>query len=220
MRILGVLTAVCLLTTPGFCDKKVMYQSKTSGKSRNSEWSVKTKNDGVFVNGKTLNSNINIELSSELSFLSYAEKTEKDRDFEIRRDGPCLFISGRNKGADVLKSFRIGNDLWIQDFKFGLQPFLKGKKKESTFHLVSPKDLDIHELIATKEFEEVIEVEGEKYKTQRVKITLTGFKKRFWKANAWFDKETHLLVRYRSNEGPGTPHTEVTLLKENKDHTH
>jgi hypothetical protein len=220
MRILGMLMAVCLLQTTGFCDRKVVYQSKTSGKSKSSEWNVKTKDDGISVNSKTINSHINMELSSDLSFISYCEKTEKDRDFEIKRDGVCLFISGTHNGADVLKSYRIGKDLWVQDFKFGLQPFLKGKSRESTFHLVSPKDLDIHELVASKEIEEVIEVEGKKYKTQRVKITLKGFKKRFWKAQAWFDKETHLLVRYRSNEGPGTPYTEVTLLEEIKDHTY
>ena len=89
--------------------------------------------------------------------------------------------------------------------------FLKGKNRNISFHLVSPKDFDIHELVATKELDEVLEIGEKKYHTQRIKITLTGFKRSFWKAQAWFDKESHLLVRYRSNEGPGTPHTETTI---------
>ena len=41
---------------------------------------------------------------------------------------------------------------------------------------------------------------------------LQGQEKRFWKAEAWFDVKTKLMVQYRSNEGPRTPMTEVILL--------
>jgi hypothetical protein len=213
----GVVTAVCLLSQQGFCDQKITYQSKTSGKSKKTEWSLTEKKEGVSLKGKSAGSDINIEFSPDYTFLSYLEKAEPTRNYEIKREGPVLILSGRANGRDVNKSYKIGKDHWIQDFKFGLKSFLKEKSKELTFHLVSPKDFDIHEFVATKELEEVVEIEGKKYTTEKVRITLTGFKKKFWKAHAWFDKESHLLIRYRSNEGPGTPYTEVTIL--DKDHT-
>ena len=63
---------------------------------------------------------------------------------------------------------------------------------------------------------ETVEVAGTKYNAQKVKVTLTGFKKNFWKAQLWFDKESHLLIRYRANEAPGTPYTETTLIEVEK----
>lgn len=211
----GVLTAVCLFFREGVCDQKLTYQAKTSGKIRNTEWNLTEEKDKVLLKGTSAGSNVDIELSSDYALLSYFEKAGPTRKFEIKRDGPRLVLTGEAKGRDVCKSYVIGKDNWVQDFKFGLTAFLKGNSKDYTFHLVSPKDFDIHELIAIKELEEAIEVEGKKYDTKRVKITLTGFKKRFWKAHAWFDKESNLLIRYRSNEGPGTPYTEETI----KDHT-
>ena len=46
----------------------------------------------------------------------------------------------------------------------------------------------------------------------KVKISLTGFKKIFWKAELWFDQETGDLLKYRANEGPNTPTSTITLF--------
>ena len=219
-RFLGLLAAVCIFSTQGFCEQTVTYQSKTSGKSKKVEWSLSKNDEGVLLNGKTKGSDIEIELSPEFTFLTYSEKTEPRRNFEIKRDGPCLILEGKRQGNDVLKSYRIGKDRWIQDFNFGLRPFLEGNDKRVTFHLISPKDFDIHEFVAIKELDEVVKIGDKKYNTQKVKITLTGFKKNFWKAQVWFDKESHLLVRYRANEGPGTPYTETTLQEVKKSFFH
>ena len=106
----------------------------------------------------------------------------------------------------------LGKLPWIQEFKFGFQPFLKSQDKELPFTIVYSKDTTLHDMIATKEKIEKVTVGSKTYETQKLKITLQGFKKRFWKAEAWFDLETNLMVKYTSNEGPGTPSIEVTLL--------
>ena len=66
-------------------------------------------------------------------------------------------------------------------------------------------------MIATKDYVEDLSINGKSYKAQKLKITLQGFKKRFWKAEVWYDLQTLELLRYKANEGPGTPITEINL---------
>jgi hypothetical protein len=68
-------------------------------------------------------------------------------------------------------------------------------------------------MIATKLDVEDLTINGKIYNAQKLKITLQGFKKRFWKAEVWYDTATHLMLRYKANEGPGTPITDTIFLR-------
>ncbi len=215
MRIIG-LFLVCSVCFTGysFCDQKITYQSCCSKEVVRMDWSLEKKEDKIHLNGKRKGEEIQMEYSSDFLLLSYLEKKEPSKELDIVKEGPCLIIRSRDKGKEKIKSFKVGSTPWVQDWKFGLQNFLKGDRKEFSFYVVSPKDLSVYEMVATKEIEEELNLEGRKYVAQKVKITLKGFKKKFWKAQTWFDKENLLMLKYRANEGPGTPMTEITLLEE------
>ena len=209
-------TCFCSFFVQGECAQTLTYQSKTAGKVREVQWEVQDDDEQFLVSGKTLGSNVAMTLSQDFSFLEYEEQSKPRRDFSIKRRGSTLFLKGTKLGKKIVKTYSIGQDYWVQEFNFGLRPLLNSPKKTMTFHIISPKDFAIHELVATKEGEEVIQVGESEYVTEKVKITLTGFKKRFWKGLIWFDKERNVLVRYKANEGPGTPYTETTLLEAEK----
>jgi hypothetical protein len=153
-----------------------------------------------------------LECSSSYSFLSFTEKVDQDREFKVSREGSTLKVQFKEKGKEKTKNYDIGQTPWIQEFKFGFQPFLSSNQKEYKFYIINPKDLGLHGMVATKEQVEELTIEGKKYLTQKLKVTLQGFKKKFWRAEVWFDQETQMMVKYKANEGPGTPTTEITLL--------
>jgi hypothetical protein len=196
----------------GFSDQKITYQSVTAGEKTTAEWNVKVVDSNLQITALSKGSDITMECSSDYFLKSYTEVVKQDRLLSITKEGAVLVVNSQDKGKQKLKSYKIGNTPWVQEFKFGLQTFLKASDKTYNFYILNPKDLALHEMIATKEAEEVLEIGDKKYTTQRLKITLTGFKKKFWKAYAWFDKADQVLVKYRANEGPGTPYTETTLI--------
>ncbi len=201
------------LSSLGFSEEQIVYESISGGKSTVVEWSIQKEKDKICLKGKGSDKTVIIECLEDYILINYLEKFSPSKEFSIVKEGPCLLIKSLDGGKEKLKSFKIGKTPWVQNFKFGFQPFLKGSQKETTFYIVNPKDFDAHEMIATKEAEEEVEVSGKVYQTQKVKITLAGFKKKFWKAQAWFDQKTLLLVKYRANEGPGTAYTETFLIE-------
>ncbi len=185
------------------------YLSILNGEKTNTQWTLHEDANKIEVSGQNRGNDVKLKYSQAFDLHYFIEKEPKDQLFEIQREGTNLSVKNQEK----VKVLSIGNTPWIQEFKFGFKPFLTSKKQEISFVIVYKKDTTIHDMTATKEKIERIIINEKPYETQKLKITLKGFKKRFWKAEAWFDLETKLLVKYRSNEGPGTPYVEVTLIK-------
>ena len=200
-------------TTLLFCfslwsDQTITYQSSLEGTHTQTKWSLAETLKQVEIFGQNRGNEIQLKYSPTFDLIRYFEKDSKKPVFEIQKDGDVLSIKNNAKS----KTLKLGKLPWIQEFKFGFQPFLKSKDKELPFTIVYNKDTTLHDMIATKEKIEKVTVGDKIYEAQKLKITLQGFKKRFWKAEAWFDLKTNLMVKYTSNEGPGTPPMEVTLL--------
>lgn len=208
---LAILAMSLLFCVNGIANQKIIYESVTKGESIQAFWSIEKKENKSEMDCVKKDKKIHVEYLLDNSLSNYTEGTS-EKNFCIEKTGPCLIVKNSEKGREKVLSHRIGNKLWIQEFNFGFQNFIRSEKKSCDFCIVYPKDLALHEMVATKEGEEEIQIAGKKYKTQKVKITLDGFKKQFWKAYAWFDKETALLVRYKANEGPRTPYTETSLI--------
>lgn len=193
--------------------KKMVYESTTKGEAIQTLWNIHPKENQVVIKGIKKDKKIDIVYAPDFSLMEYTEKEGVDDSLFIEKVGPCLIVKSHQKGRDKILSHKIGEKPWVQEFTFGMQKFIGQKAKTFEFYIVYPKDLSMQEMVATKEIVEEIEILGKKHKTQRVKITLTGFKKQFWKAQAWFDVDTGLLVQYRANEGPRTPYTDIQILE-------
>ena len=194
-------------------EQKMIYESVVKGDIVKVLWGSEEKENKTHIKIVKKEKNVTMECLPDFSLLNYSEKTGGSRELNISKVGPCLIVKNYEKGKEKILSHKIDKMPWIQEFTFGFQPFIKSNKNSYEFCIVYPKDLALHEMIATKEEEEEIEIGGKKYSTQKVKITLAGFKKSFWKGYAWFDKQSALMVRYKANEGPRTPYMETSLVE-------
>src|SRR3990167_11398522 len=186
----GCLCAGVFVCIGGFAGEKVFYESVTAGVSTKSEWEIEKEVGQVVIKGVVEGSSIFMNYSSAFSLEHYVEKTGAEKSLDVTKQSPCLIIKGNSKGREKIKSYKVGNTPWIQDFKFGFIPFLTNKAKTQPFYIINPDNLDVHEMIATKEIEEVLVIEGNKYNTQKIKVTLKGFRKKFWTGYIWFDTTT------------------------------
>ncbi|MCX6991123.1 MAG: hypothetical protein NTX49_08700 [Chlamydiae bacterium] len=214
MSLFYYVCCAALLTSPLFSENTLEYTSATNGKNVSTDWSVKSEPDHLAITGKTSDgSTAELQTSNSYQLEIFKQNDPiKGYDLIASRKGNTLTITGLVKQDRKTKVYDIGGTPWVQEFAFGFRDFLKKKETEYKFEILHPKDFDIHDMIATKEYVEDLTINGKAYKAQKLKITLQGFKKRFWKAEVWYDLETLQLLRYKANEGPGTPVTETILI--------
>ncbi len=209
--------ALFILAAKGtFADEELTYKTMKDNVRKDTKWKIEKQNTDLSIYGEDKDQAFSL-LCTPQFFLSAYQQQDKQigKEVSIKRQNNKLIVSSKEKKREKTKTYDIKDKAWIQEFKFGFQSFLSSTNAEYKFCIVNPKDLDIHDMIATKEAVENITIEGKNYTAQKIKVTLQGFRKRFWKAEVWFDKESLTLLKYRANEGPGTPMTEVTLLEKN-----
>ncbi len=198
--------------SPLMASQEMIYQALTQGTATKVNWKIETTDDKILVSGQNKGRDVFLECSRSYSFLSFHETVDSNREFSVSRQGNTLNVRFKENNKQRTKSYDIGTTPWIQEFKFGFQPFLSSEDSQYKFHIVNPKDLTLHSMVATKEQQETLILNGKTFRTQKLKVTLQGFKKKFWKAEVWFDLESRMMLKYKANEGPGTPTTEITLV--------
>lgn len=200
-----------------FSRKTYVYVSTVNSKKIKTTWTIKKNKDDAIVIDKTND--------EELSTLTYSPKyflqEEKVKSVSLRDDYTFSLNKNRLKAFGKLKGRKLSRTHnirypWIQDFKFGFLNFLKSKYSEYKFVILNPEDFSINNMIATKKEITQLKINGIKYNTQKIIVTLQGFKSMFWKGEIWFDLETLSLVKYKANNGPGTP-VMTTVLDSKKD---
>ena len=206
--------SLCTCFVYGASEQKFIYESECKGVCTQSAWTYEETQERIQVAVKDKESDVQMEYSAVYDLLSYKETKGQEQEMTVTREGPCLLINQNIKGKQKMKSHKMGNSSWVQDFKLGLRPLLTGEDKKFLFQIIDPDSLDVHDMVASKDTEESVEIGGNVYEAQKIKITLQGFKRRFWTGYAWFDKKTHQMIKYRANKGPGTPYTEVVLKEE------
>ncbi|MBN2479972.1 MAG: hypothetical protein JXA94_07070 [Parachlamydiales bacterium] len=195
-----------------FAKKNIIYSDKISGKV------TKTK---IFIKKNVKDLDISKSSSDGISKYLYSEKfklkkfnytsSQKPLDISFHIDDIKLICEGTVNGIKKSSVHYIPNLNWVQDFTFGLRPFLKSSKNDYKFLLIKLDTFAAIDMIAIKQGIEPLEINNTKYNTQKVKITLPGFKSHFWKAEVWYDLNTLDMVKYISNEGPGTPQNIITI---------
>lgn len=215
MQLLRSLVLSALLFTSITAEETLNYISITEDKKITTDWTVDEKDNQLDIVGKSSdNSEITLQTKEDYTLEVFTQKdAQKGYDLKATRTGNTLTISGKIKQNTKTKSYDIGTTPWVQEFVFGFKDFLSSKDKEYKFEIIHPDDYGLHDMIATKIDVEELTIDGKAYNTQKMKITLQGFKKRFWKAEVWYDMATHRMLRYKANEGPGTPVTETLFLK-------
>ena len=218
MNICQVATLLYLLTSPLSGQTVLYYESNTSNKTVSTHWSITEQGQALAIIGLSSDKS-STTLTTQLNYsLDAFEQKDPGKEYELsaKREGGLLSVTGLVKQVKKTKNYQIDDKPWIQEFAFGFKDFLSSTDREYKFEILQPQSLDLHDMIATKEEIEEVRIDDKVYQAQKLKITLQGFRKRFWKAEAWYDVETKNLVRYKANEGPGTPITDMILLEPRK----
>lgn len=198
--------ALLLLPLFAYSAEVLTYEETIKGKVvETTDWAVDSKEENILAIGKNKEGTTVLELSPTSSMISAAYRSAiKDFKMSYFRESNRITVTKTVAGNTDKKTYSIGNAPWIQRFEFGFRTFIMSNINSMTFVLVSPKDLALHKLVAKKRGYVFTNVNGKRIKTQKVKITLPGFKSMFWDALLWFDPATGDLLKYTTNQGPGT----------------
>ncbi len=192
--------------------EQIVFSKDVNGEYSELHWNVEQQEDKLVIQGESRDSTTLIHCSKEYHFENYVNSSKDETEkFTYKKDRDQLIVSSNRNGKIKEKSYDLKHTAWVQDFGFGLKPFLASSHDEFFFYIINPKDLKLNKMVATKEKIEPQKFGDKEYLTQKVKITLDGFYSRFWKAELWFDTKTNQLLRYKANEGPSTPTTIITF---------
>lgn len=208
----SLLIAAACLPLLAFSTQTLVYNKVTGSNHVTTTWTIDEKNNEYIIQGVNKNQVVDMraDIPYRLTHFEYQSKKNSDH-YNIRLVNRKLEAKGEKKGEKISATHNIGSTPWIQDFEFGLKPFIKSKNKSINFVIVSPSNFKVHKMVARKKEMQTITVDGKERKTLYVKMTLAGFKKMFWKAQLWFDADSGDLIMYKANEGPHTPTTVITL---------
>lgn len=181
------------------------FNEEVSGENLPVTWTYEKTKEGIVLKGKERNSETVIDCYSDLVF---HKVTINDKLFYYREGNTLFANTPRGK-----RNYTLGKTPWIQQFWFGLIPFVQSTDEMVEFYVVNPRDLDLVKLKAIKRNVVKLTLEDKTYDALRIKITLPGFKGAFWKAYIFFDMQTSEFLKYVGNSGPGTPTETITLVK-------
>ncbi len=209
---------LCSFSVTDYFSKKTLIYIETKNNRENKiHWTIKTKDKNIIIEKTSYEGTSDFSYLPDYVLKDYTFKAaEENTHYTFTLENNTLNAQGIYRGKKMHRSFNLKNDRWIQDFNFGFHTFLDAKDREYNFIIINPSNFTINDMIAIKQNIETLKIGNTTYKTQKMIITLPGFKGHFWKAHAWFDLETKDLVKYKANEGPGTPTTVTTLASDNK----
>jgi hypothetical protein len=199
------LLALLVLSTHLIFDKDVC------GKKTEILWTVDDQNAQIDICSVVEGKKTHILCDKEYRFHRYLSESNQNETFSVIKQGNTLVAQKNQNGIIKEQKYELGEKLWIQDFSFGLRQFFVSNQDQIKFEIINPKDLVMRTMVAIKEEIDYKTFHNIEYRARRVKVTLDGFYKKFWKAELWFDTKTHNLLYYKANEGPSTPYTTLTL---------
>ncbi|SHJ16985.1 hypothetical protein SAMN02745165_01679 [Malonomonas rubra DSM 5091] len=137
---------------------------------------------------------------------------EKKTQLKIERHFNHLHLTGTFAGEAIDHWKNIDEAPWFQTMSISFRPFLDSSDEKIRFWIVRPDTLGIHKLKAIKKGIEILEIQGEQIKAQKIELRLSGLAAPFWKATYWFREGDHLFLRYLGPGGlPGSPKIVVEI---------
>lgn len=194
-----------------------VYNKDVEGRESKTTWTVALKGGDLHITGESLSGKTQIITTPERVTKKFTHQSGKN-EYTIIREGSKLKAQKNVNGQFSERQFNLGNDLWVQEFDFSFKPFILSDYRDFKFSIIHPKNLDLHDMVATKQSFEKIDLHGVTREAIKVKVTLTGFKKMFWHADLWFDPQSGDLLKYMATEGPNTPLSVITLFSKQIDH--
>lgn len=195
-------------------DTRIYVEKEENQEIERTTWSLSGMEEKLTAIGINKDGKTTLDFKNKKLVSTFYELSTKDLKIHYKREGGVLHIEKLEGEKKTTKSHSLKKgETWIQRFEFGLEPFLASSNRSCDFYIVYPSNLKLYKMIAKKEGEESIQINGETKVALRVKITLAGFKSFFWDAQLWFDPNTQALLMYRTKKGPKSPLFTFTLQK-------
>lgn len=202
-----------LLSLFPLCAETEVLTLKRACEDRQEEvvWNVKGNEQELTIIGSDSSGKTTIKGDANYSFTSFTYDG-KPSSYSISQEGQTLTVSGTTeKGVTSTKRYSLKGEPWVQQFWFGLMPFLRSSATSFKFSIINPEDFSKVAMVAYKQGTEPLTIGHTTYAAQKVKVTLQGFKSVFWSGKAWYDAKDHTFLRYEANKGPNTPITTIFL---------
>ncbi len=200
-----------------FADTTYTYEKWEKNKKTPMTWEIKEQKGHIFltchedIGVTTLETLANFKNIQNYSF----ESANKKSKYSITLTGKKLFLEKTNRGKTQKSEFNLSTP-WIQQFGFGLMPFVKSSQKKIKFALINADKPDLVDMVAQKNEIVPLKIKDKEYKAQKIAVSLTGFKSMFWKAEMWFEKDSGDLLKYVADSGPSTPVTTLLFISKEK----
>lgn len=209
----SILFFLTFMISMTFAQTTYVYNRDVGGKESTITWTVDSKDNDLHINGESVSGKTHIvtSLKHVTKTFNHISKTGQS-EYSIVRDGYNLIAKKQINGKQIERRFNLRTALWVQEFDFSLKPFILSNDRNFKFSIIHPKNLDLHNMVATKQSFDKVDINGTIRDAIKVKITLTGFKKLFWHADLWFDPQAGDLLKYAATEGPNTPLSVITLF--------
>ena len=115
----------------------------------------------------------------------------ENTDIKCRHMGDFLALEGNYKGKEISKKIALDGYKWVQILPYGL-------KDGDEFRIIAStgsKAMKCGTMLVTNLGSEEVEVDGVKYQSEHLKISLKGILSFMWKGDYWYQVEDELLVK-------------------------
>ncbi|MFA5250454.1 MAG: hypothetical protein WC371_03490 [Parachlamydiales bacterium] len=210
-----------LLCSSAFATTIYHYENWLEGKKSPLTWEVDETKDGILLKAYENIGQTTLECTPAFAQINNYVFSSKDKksSYSIQRQDNKLVLEvqtkNRNRTTTRKTVFKMTNP-WVQQFGFGLKPFIISKNKKLEFCVINTTKPDLIEMIARKKEKIPLKIKDKTYQAQKVEVTLTGLKKLFWKAALWFDLESFDMLKYEADSGPATPTTTILFIGKEK----
>lgn len=131
-------------------------------------------------------------------------RPEDDTGLTANRENGIIYLSGKFKGKQHEKSFKIGDGLWYQQMDMAMSAFIASDLDEILFYSIGTGNnrgaMGLGEFAAKKLGAEVVELNGQKYNCEKISFVLTMFSWA-WTGIYLYDKESGLLIQSGDKKG-------------------
>ena len=193
------ISILCLIVAASLAADDYSYSQKIKG--ADSKVSVKVSADKEFRQIYVYDDYFQTENTSKQKLgggvVEWQLKDKKNNsDIKAVREGNKITISGIFKGKEIKKEHYIDNRPWHQLFTGEIDYFLNSKEKRMEFWALRPENPESAGiLVAYKDKEEKLTLNGEEIDAIKVKVTLGGLLSIFWTGDYWYRKSDGLYVK-------------------------
>lgn len=154
-------------------------------------------------------------IDNEMQYLHVKSK-KADNDFEVKRIGDELNISGTFHGMKIDKMKRIDSAIWSNAPGLTFENFFKSKKQTIRFWIMSTHSLKVIKMRLQKLGMEDVVINKKSMKLLKVTMAPDSWLSLFWRAHLWVHPETGLTYLYKgpNQDKESNGQLEIVLINE------